>query len=78
MFAAVMEGNLSLEAGWTHNSTIEHLCSPSGPAGPFSPIGRNPIKGAEAHNPSAAWDPHTKQCHLRNMGTATTGLDWLG
>jgi hypothetical protein len=70
MFAAVMEGDLSLGEGWERNSTIEHLVSAAGPAGPFapSPSGPNPVKPAEAHNPSAAYDPHTQQYCVYYIG----------
>lgn len=70
MFAAVMDGNLSLSKGWEGNSTIEHLVSATGPAGPFapSPGGPNPVKPAEAHNPSAAYDPHSKQYCIYYIG----------
>ena len=66
MFAAVMEGNLSLSQGWEAHSTVEHLHSASGPAGPFTPVAL--VKPAEAHNPSIAWDPHSKQYCIYYIG----------
>ena len=39
LFAAVMAGNLSLQAGWENSSTVEHLFSSGSPAGPFAPHG---------------------------------------
>ena len=70
MFAAVMEGNPTLAQGWETNSTIEHLHSAAGPAGPFLPAakGPNPVKAAEAHNPSTAWDPHSQQYCIYYIG----------
>ena len=61
MVVAVMEGALGLVAGWTRNSTVEHLFSPASPAGPFAPLGPNPMRLAEAHNPSIAYDPRHEQ-----------------
>eukprot|EP01052_Picozoa_sp_SAG31_P044579 SAG31_NODE_7827_length_1588_cov_1.549362_2_plen_300_part_01 len=69
MFAAVMQNNLSLAAGWEANSTIEHLvaASPAGPFEPATPV--DPIvKPHEAHNPSVAWDPKTEQYCLYYIG----------
>ena len=57
----VVEGALGLVAGWTRNSTVEHLFSPASPAGPFAPLGPNPMRLAEAHNPSIAYDPRHEQ-----------------
>ena len=68
MFAAVMAGNMTLGAGWEFNSTIEHLHSATDPRGPFEPIGSNPVKAREAHNPSIAWDPYNKQYCLYYIG----------
>lgn len=66
MFAAVMERNLSLSQGWEAHSTIEHLHSAHSPAGPFTALGM--VKTAEAHNPSVAYDPHSKQYCIYYIG----------
>ena len=68
MFAAVMAGHMSLDAGWEFNSTIAHLHAAASPQGPFKPTGTNPVKPREAHNPSVAWDHHNKQYCLYYIG----------
>jgi hypothetical protein len=69
LFAAVMADNLSLAAGWETHSTVEHLVSASSPAGPFAPCGTsNPVKNAEAHNPSIAYDAKNQQWCLYYIG----------
>jgi len=74
MFAAVMAGTMSLDAGWTANSTIEHLfsTSPQGPFTPYTPLNGsssyNPIKVREAHNPSMGYDAKNKRWCLYYIG----------